>query len=666
MKCKYCGMENPEGARYCGFCQQELSHVKKPRANKKGRILIAAFAVVLLVAIGFMTRRNNVPVGTSDSTNTTHAHVWIEATCEAPKTCEICGETSGFEFHVWLDATCLAPSTCRYCGLTSGRKGLHSWKSATSDTPKTCSVCGEIRGTALGDQKPAEENTADELVIALDDAIRERLPIATYAMTDEEKVYSYSDSTLKEKTEQYFFYSREDEIVILDISEDGYAMYVRYPSTISGTGYRDCWFATDDILGELEPTVSDYGADTKTKIYRRNDNDAALIYYGTIPKDTKGINMGKHTYYCNLVIHTLQDSEDILGVSVTERMGLIYLYDRTSDLSMDEYKNFSQFLEYDYGFMYPERVLTENWEGGGVKIRFLNKRELYLELTDSYMSSYPFAGSKTPLTSIKFSADQDNFTGFEVVFSACDTLIHNEYFVNSTGETDQTLVFANVQYEYSDDCIKMYIALPENIAWNLYSLTSVMVQTHLNEDVLEQHVVAQELKTTEIHIDSVRKIQSGTNFFTALDAQGNTLWTYVTPERQDRGQMNGIKIISYINDMFLFDDNGTIVALNAETGRQLWTRSDFGAVLGPWDVGVDGTIYLAGIYEPDLYVLNEQGKLLKKVKSVSEENPYVTKIHANQDHLIVGVNNYWDGWIQEYRIDLDDNSCTLLNEEYNG
>ena len=39
-------------------------------------------------------------------------HDWQEATCSAPKTCSVCGETEGsVKNHNWQEATCSAPKT---------------------------------------------------------------------------------------------------------------------------------------------------------------------------------------------------------------------------------------------------------------------------------------------------------------------------------------------------------------------------------------------------------------------------------------------------------------------------------------------------------------------------------------------------------------------------
>ena len=56
----------------------------------------------------------------------------------------------GCEEHAWMDATCQAPKTCSVCGATEGEVGDHSWVDATCTTAKTCSVCKATDGEALG------------------------------------------------------------------------------------------------------------------------------------------------------------------------------------------------------------------------------------------------------------------------------------------------------------------------------------------------------------------------------------------------------------------------------------------------------------------------------------------------------------------------------------
>ena len=78
-------------------------------------------------------------------------HEWVEATCTAPKTCSVCGETTGETLtHEWIEATCTDAKACKTCGITEGVALGHAWTDATCEKPKTCERCEETDGLALG------------------------------------------------------------------------------------------------------------------------------------------------------------------------------------------------------------------------------------------------------------------------------------------------------------------------------------------------------------------------------------------------------------------------------------------------------------------------------------------------------------------------------------
>lgn len=77
-------------------------------------------------------------------------HSWLAASCTAPKTCENCGETSGDALgHDWADANCQSAKKCARCHVTEGSPTDHSWASATTELPKTCTACGATEGKRI-------------------------------------------------------------------------------------------------------------------------------------------------------------------------------------------------------------------------------------------------------------------------------------------------------------------------------------------------------------------------------------------------------------------------------------------------------------------------------------------------------------------------------------
>ena len=78
-------------------------------------------------------------------------HSWTIVTCTEPKHCKNCGKTTELlAEHIWISATCNEPKHCKKCGITEGDKTNHNWISATCEKPKHCSICNEIVGSPKG------------------------------------------------------------------------------------------------------------------------------------------------------------------------------------------------------------------------------------------------------------------------------------------------------------------------------------------------------------------------------------------------------------------------------------------------------------------------------------------------------------------------------------
>ena len=105
-------------------------------------------------------------------------HSFKAATCVSPERCRYCGATKGKALghdyddsgkctrcgasktasqkgsatcsHQWIDADCNNPRTCSICGATTGAPNKHNYAAATCDKPQTCRDCGATTGSPLG------------------------------------------------------------------------------------------------------------------------------------------------------------------------------------------------------------------------------------------------------------------------------------------------------------------------------------------------------------------------------------------------------------------------------------------------------------------------------------------------------------------------------------
>ena len=179
---------------------------------------------------------------------------------------------------------------------------------ATYFSHKTCSVCQVTEGTVL-------ENPLVE-------PIQEHLPIVTYAMTSEQKVYGYEDSDLKVQNTEYYFAPDKDEIVITNISEDALAVEVCYPSNLTSSGYRTLWFATKDILPLSEILINAETADERKNTFRYSGNSNSLIRYGSMDGGNRYTILGSLESDYKVIVYSIY-RQTIFDIDVRHKIALI-------------------------------------------------------------------------------------------------------------------------------------------------------------------------------------------------------------------------------------------------------------------------------------------------------------------------------------------------------
>ncbi len=98
------------------------------------------------------------------------AHDYAPATCKAPKTCKVCGATTGEKLaHDFAPATCTAPKTCKVCGETEGEKLAHSFTKYVDNGDGTetakCDNCDE-KDTRKTSGSNGEETKGETVTIS--------------------------------------------------------------------------------------------------------------------------------------------------------------------------------------------------------------------------------------------------------------------------------------------------------------------------------------------------------------------------------------------------------------------------------------------------------------------------------------------------------------------
>ena len=99
-----------------------LVHIEEKKVSRKVILISVLVATAIAIALFLFRKPASPPQPTTEPALATSCdHVWIPADCTTPKTCKICGETSGTPLeHQWQEATYDAPKTCSVCGITDG------------------------------------------------------------------------------------------------------------------------------------------------------------------------------------------------------------------------------------------------------------------------------------------------------------------------------------------------------------------------------------------------------------------------------------------------------------------------------------------------------------------------------------------------------------------
>lgn len=138
---------------------------------------------------------------------------------------------------------------------------------------------------------------------------------------------------------------------------------------------------------------------------------------------------------------------------------------------------------------------------------------------------------------------------------------------------------------------------------------------------------------------------------TGYGKDGGTVWTYNTPSLEDL-MLDRVDDIGQKGDAYYFVEDGSVVALDVQTGKELWRNGDFkgyGSISAMGDA-----IYLCGYFGPDFYAVSYDGKTLARNEQFHKDYMWPFKIELSGNcaivHMSSGPNG--DGIDQPFHVDL--------------
>lgn len=142
---------------------------------------------------------------------------------------------------------------------------------------------------------------------------------------------------------------------------------------------------------------------------------------------------------------------------------------------------------------------------------------------------------------------------------------------------------------------------------------------------------------TEITFETTYADSSEYAVITALDEDGDIVWQNET-EYYEIAQLARVSDIGLWEDRYYYVEDGSVVALDRETGDRLWVNADFGG--SPADksgcmICPDGTIYITGYLGPDFMAIDKDGQQLAYISIVHNDYYWPYEVQLEEDLIVI-------------------------------
>ena len=130
----------------------------------------------------------------------------------------------------------------------------------------------------------------------------------------------------------------------------------------------------------------------------------------------------------------------------------------------------------------------------------------------------------------------------------------------------------------------------------------------------------------------------------AFGQDDSLLWEYTT-QKMEITELERVSPIGLVDDGYFFISGGSVVCLDAWTGQERWTNSDFGGAQPAFAIG-DGIIYLSGYYGPDLFAVSTNGETVKKIDSLDDNYFWPCELELSGNILTVTMSGGPEGTLE--------------------
>ncbi len=150
-------------------------------------------------------------------------------------------------------------------------------------------------------------------------------------------------------------------------------------------------------------------------------------------------------------------------------------------------------------------------------------------------------------------------------------------------------------------------------------------------------------KVEEIRFDRFEEQGVEYAVITGVNSANEVQWTYTTI-RSDMTELTQMEEIGLENGLYYFNERGTIVALEPDSGKVVWKNDEFGGCSISYDFGENGDLFLSGYYGPDFFWVNANGKTVKRIENVDKQYFWPDGIKYKNGHVEITMRGTPDGY----------------------